>query len=49
MIEMLMLGLVAYRAGRKIKYDGTAGRVTDCPEANELLARKYRPGWTLQG
>jgi len=49
MIEMLLLGLVAYRVGRKIKYDGAAGRVTDCPEANELLARKYRPGWTLNG
>ena len=49
MIEMMLLGLVAYRAGRKIQYDGAAGRVTDCPEANELLARKYRAGWTLNG
>ena len=48
MIEMMLLGMVAYRVGRKIKYDGAAGRVTDCPEANELLARKYRPGWTLK-
>ena len=49
MIEMMLLGLVAYRVGKKIKYDGAAGRVTDCPEANELLGRKYRPGWTLNG
>lgn len=49
MIEQLLLGLVAYRVGRKIHYDGAAGRVTDCPEANELLGRKYRPGWTLDG
>jgi predicted dehydrogenase len=49
MIEMMLLGLVAYRAGRKIKYDGAAGRVTDCPEANELLRHTYRPGWTLNG
>jgi len=41
--------LVAYRVGKKIAYDGKTGRVTDCPEANELLARKYRPGWTLNG
>ena len=39
MIEQLLLGLVAYRAGKKIKYDGAAGRVTDCPEADELLRR----------
>ena len=49
MIEMMLLGLVAYRVGRKISYDGATGRVTDCPEANELLSRKYRPGWTLNG
>jgi hypothetical protein len=49
MIEMMLLGLVAYRVGRKIKYDGATGRVTDCPEANELLRHTYREGWTLNG
>ena len=49
MIEQMLLGLVAYRVGKKIHYDGAEGRVTDCPEANELLRRKYRPGWTLDG
>jgi predicted dehydrogenase len=49
MIEMMLLGLVAYRVGKKIKYDGTAGRVTDCAEANELLRHTYRDGWTLNG
>jgi predicted dehydrogenase len=49
MIEMMMLGLVAYRVGKKVSYDGAAGRVTDSPEANELLRRTYRPGWTLNG
>lgn len=49
MIEQMLLGLVAYRVGKKIHYDGAAGKVTDCPEANELLGRKYREGWTLNG
>ncbi len=49
MIEMMLLGLVAYRVGKKISYDGATGKVTDCPEANELLSRKYREGWTLNG
>jgi predicted dehydrogenase len=49
LIEMMLLGLVAYRAGKKIAYDGAAGRVTDNPAANELLRRTYRPGWTLNG
>ena len=49
MIEMMLLGLVAYRTGKKIGYDGAAGRVTDCSEANDLLRRNYRAGWTLNG
>lgn len=49
MTEMMMLGLVAYRAGKKIKYDPAAGKVTDVPEANEFLSKKYRDGWTLNG
>ena len=49
MIEMMMLGLVAYRAGKKIAYDGAAGRVTDSPEADALLKRTYRDGWVLNG
>jgi predicted dehydrogenase len=49
MIETMLLGLVAYRAGKKIEYDAATGRITNIPEANELLSRKYRPGWTLNG
>jgi predicted dehydrogenase len=49
MIEQLVLGLVAYRVGKKLDYDGEAGRVTNSPEANDLLRRQYRPGWTLDG
>jgi hypothetical protein len=49
LIEQMLLGLVAYRVGKKIAYDGNAGRVTDNAEANELLHRTYRPGWALNG
>jgi predicted dehydrogenase len=49
LIEMMLLGLVAYRVGKKINYDGANGRVTNNPDANELLSRKYRAGWTLEG
>lgn len=49
MIEMMLLGLVAYRVGRKIQYDGATGRVTDCADANELLRHTYRKGWSLDG
>jgi len=49
MIEQLLLGLVAFRVGKKIEYDGVAGRVTNSDKANRLLSKKYRPGWTLHG
>lgn len=48
MIEQMCLGLVAYRVGKKIAYDGKAGQ-TDNAEANALLKREYRAGWTLNG
>jgi predicted dehydrogenase len=49
MIEQMLLGLVAYRAGTKIEYDGVAGRVTNVSEANAYLSHQYREGWTLNG
>ena len=47
MIEQMLLGLVTYRIGKKVEYDGTAGRITNHIGANELLSRKYRKGWSL--
>jgi hypothetical protein len=49
MIEMMMLGLAAYRAGKAVEYDGASGHVTNSPEAEALLCRTYRSGWTLNG
>lgn len=48
-MEQLMLGLVAYRAGKEIQYDGKQGRVTNDEKANKLLKRKYRDGWPING
>ncbi|MBL7223200.1 MAG: Gfo/Idh/MocA family oxidoreductase [Candidatus Brocadiae bacterium] len=49
LIETMLLGLVAYRVGKKIKYDGAKGVVTDNAAANALISKKYRDGWTLNG
>jgi len=49
MIEQMLLGLVAYRTGKTLAYDGAAGKITNVPEANALLARKYRAGWDING
>jgi hypothetical protein len=49
MIEQMLLGLVAHRAGKRLEYDSAAGRVTNMAEANDWLKRTYRSGWTLNG
>ena len=49
LMETMLLGLVAYRVGKKISYDGKAGKVTDNAEANALLSKEYRKGWKLDG
>jgi predicted dehydrogenase len=49
MMEQMLLGLVAHRAGKKIDYDPKTGRVTNSTEANDCLKRPYRAGWTLNG
>ncbi|HIG27152.1 MAG TPA: Gfo/Idh/MocA family oxidoreductase [Verrucomicrobiales bacterium] len=48
-IETMLLGLVAYRAGKKLDYDGVKGQVTNNTEADALLTKKYRKGWTING
>jgi hypothetical protein len=48
-IEQMLLGLVAYRVGKKIDYDAKTGCVTNSDEANALLSKTYRDGWPLDG
>jgi hypothetical protein len=45
--ETMLLGIVAMRAGQPIDYDGTAGQITNAPDANRYLDRTYRKGWEL--
>jgi len=45
--EVCLLGNVAVRAQRKLKWDGAAGRFADDPKADTLLHREYRQGWAL--
>jgi predicted dehydrogenase len=45
--EMLLLGNVAIRAGKKLEYDGPNMKVTNMPEAAQYLKRTYRKGWEL--
>ncbi|MDO5554523.1 MAG: Gfo/Idh/MocA family oxidoreductase [Planctomycetia bacterium] len=46
--EAVQLGAVSLRAGKKkLLYDAANMKITNCPEANALLARDYRDGWSL--
>ena len=49
MIETMCLGLVAFRAGGELKYDGKQGVVTNNANANQYLTKPYRKGWTMNG
>jgi hypothetical protein len=49
MMEQMLLGLVAHRAGKKLEYDPVTGQITNAPEANDYLKRQYRKNWTLDG
>jgi predicted dehydrogenase len=44
--EVMLLGVVALRAGRKIEYDGANMRVTNLPRANDFLQREARAEWS---
>lgn len=44
--ESVLLGNVAYRVGEKISWDA-AKMTTGNPEADRLLRREYRKGWTV--
>ena len=49
MIEMMLLGHVAYRTGEEITYDAASGKVTSHEAANAHLEKTYREGWPLIG
>jgi predicted dehydrogenase len=43
--EVMLLGVVSLRAGKKLSYDGANMRVTNAAAANDFLKREYRQGW----
>jgi predicted dehydrogenase len=45
--EMVLLGTLAVRLGKKITWDASAISVSGTPEADELIRRTYRSGWKL--
>ena len=45
--EAVLLGTVAYRSGKRLEWDAANLKVTNSPEAQQLIHKEYRKGWTL--
>ena len=45
--EVALLGNVALRVGKKIRWDAAAMKATNAPEADQYIKEPYRKGWKL--
>jgi predicted dehydrogenase len=45
--EIMLLGCVALRTGRKLEWEGPKMRARNAPEASQYVRREYRKGWKL--
>ena len=45
--EMVLLGNLALRIGKKIEWDGKNLKARNAPEADHYIRREYRRGWSL--
>jgi len=45
--EIILLGCVALRVGKKLEWDGPNMRAKNAPEAAQFVKREYRQGWKL--
>jgi len=45
--EIVLMGNLAIRSGKRIEWDGPNMKVTNNPEAQKYVHREYREGWTL--
>jgi len=49
--EAVLVGVLAERNAEAgwIEWDAGAGKITNKPELNAQLPRKYRDGWSIEG
>lgn len=46
--EVVLLGNLALRSGKKIVWNSKKMRVTNCPEAQQLVKSYFRKGWEIE-
>lgn len=47
--ETILLGIVAYRTGRRLEWDAQRMQAPNCPEAEQFLTKRYRRGFEVVG
>jgi predicted dehydrogenase len=47
LVESNLVGVLAYRLGKKIEWDPARLKATNCSEADHIIRREYRRGWSL--
>jgi predicted dehydrogenase len=45
--EIILLGCVALRVGKKLEWDGPGMKATNAPEAARFVKREYRKSWAI--
>ncbi len=45
--EIILLGCVASRVGKKLEWDGPGMKATNAPEAARIVKREYRKSWAI--
>lgn len=45
--EAVLLGNISYRTGQKIDWDAQRLQAVNCPAADHLIRKTYRPGWEV--
>jgi hypothetical protein len=45
--ETILLGNIALRVPKKLRWNAEGGHFVDAPEADALMGRQYRQGWEL--
>ena len=45
--ETVLIGIAAFRTGKKFEWDGPNMKATNCPEADKYIKRDYRKGWEV--
>ena len=45
--ETVLIGIAAFRSGKKLEWDGAAMKAKNAPEADQYIKREYRKGWEV--